>query len=217
MLTQQETSYLFPRLFLLATAQLVQQKNTPLIEFMRQKRAARSSSQRSASAGVLSSGKVCHSSVCSVWSCVCVLVTSWWNACPVWNLHTSCMSFAMSAFLTKRMSCRNLNLLSAKPSFQLWYPGGQRLKVISFSWSCIKSPSKCFSNTEPTTIIASRDEKRCNASVQWTRSVHSSSLRLSDQRRECHGWLLFFAVPALQPDRPAVVHRHPRKQRSAKR
>ena len=53
------------------------------------------------------------------------------------------------------------NPLSAKPSFQLWYPGGQRLKVISFSWSGVKSPSKCFSNTEPTTIIASRDEKRC--------------------------------------------------------
>ena len=56
-----------------------------------------------------------------------------------------------------------LNPLSAKPSFQLWYPGGQRLKVIFFSWSGVKSPSKCFSNTEPTTIIASRDEKRCNA------------------------------------------------------
>ena len=27
----------------------------------------------------------------------------------------------------------SLNPLSAKPSFQLWYPGGQRLKVISFS------------------------------------------------------------------------------------
>ena len=26
-----------------------------------------------------------------------------------------------------------INPLSAKPSFQLWYPGGQRLKVISFS------------------------------------------------------------------------------------
>ena len=26
-----------------------------------------------------------------------------------------------------------LNPLSAKQSFQLWYPGGQRLKVISFS------------------------------------------------------------------------------------
>ena len=61
------------------------------------------------------------------------------------------------------ISPRTLNPLSAKPSFQLWYPGGQRLKVISFSWSWVKSPSKCFSNTEPTTIIASRDEKRCNA------------------------------------------------------
>ena len=81
----------------------------------------------------------------------------------------------------------------------------------------VKSPSKCFSNKEPTTIIASRDKKRCNASVQWSRSVHSSSLRLSDQHRKCHGWLLFFAVPALQPDRPAAVHPRPRKQRSAKR
>ena len=114
-------------------------------------------------------------------------------------------------------SSRMFNPLSAKPSFQLWHPGGQRLKVISFSWSGVKLPSKCFSNTEPITIIASRDEKRCNASVQWTRSVHSSSLRLSDQHRKCHGWLLFFAVPALQPDRPAAVHPRPRKQRSAKR
>ena len=73
------------------------------------------------------------------------------------------------------------NPLSARPSFQLWYPGGQRLKVSSFSWSGVKSPSKCFSNTEPTTIIASRDEKRCNAPVQWTRLVHSSSLRLIAQ------------------------------------
>ena len=37
------------------------------------------------------------------------------------------------------------NPLSAKLSFQVWYPGGQRLKVISFSWSGVKSPSKCFS------------------------------------------------------------------------
>ena len=128
--------------------------------------------------------------------------------------------------LSKRSSAKRhtnalhllFNPLSAKPSFQLWYPGGQRLKVIFFSWSGVKSPSRCFSNTEPTTIIASRDEERCNASVQWTRSVHSSSLRLGDQHRKCHGWLLFFAVPALQPDRPAAVHpRGPRKQRSAKR
>ena len=90
--------------------------------------------------------------------------------------------------------------LSAKHSFQLWYPGGQRLKVISFSWFWVKSPSKCFSNTEPTTMIASRDEKRCNASVQWARLVHSRSLRLGDQHRKCHGWLLFFAVPDLHPD-----------------
>ena len=69
-----------------------------------------------------------------------------------------------------------INPLCAKQSFQLWYPGGQRLKVISFSWSWVKSPSKCFSYAEPTTIIASRDEKRCNASVQWTRLVHSRSL-----------------------------------------
>ena len=98
-----------------------------------------------------------------------------------------------------------INPLSAKPSFQLWYPGGQRLKVTSFSWSGVNSPPKCFSNTEPTTTIASRDEKRCNDSVQWTRSVHSSSLRLSDQHRKCHGWLFFFAVSALQPDCPAAT------------
>ena len=53
----------------------------------------------------------------------------------------------------------NLNPLSAKASFQLWHPGGQRLKVISFSWSAEKSSSRCFSNTEPTKIIASRDKK----------------------------------------------------------
>ena len=105
-----------------------------------------------------------------------------------------------------RENMKRFNPLSAKASFQLWYPGGQRLKVISFSWSGVKSPSKCFSNTEPTKIIASRDKKRCNASVQWARSVHSSLLRLSDQHRKCHGWLLFFAFPALQPDRPAAVH-----------
>ena len=61
----------------------------------------------------------------------------------------------------------NFNPLSAKLSFQVWYPGGQRLKVISFSWSGVKSLSKCFSNTESTTIIASRDEKRCYAAVEW--------------------------------------------------
>ena len=59
------------------------------------------------------------------------------------------------------------NPLSAKLSFQVWYPGGQRLKAISFSWSGVQSPSKCFSNTESTSIIASRDEKRCYAAVQW--------------------------------------------------
>ena len=90
-----------------------------------------------------------------VWSSLTRWVVFWWT------------------FLVHFFS-RKLNPLSAKPSFQLWYPGGQRLKVISFSWSGVKSPSKCFSNTEPTTIIASRDKKRCNASVQWTRSVHST-------------------------------------------
>ena len=88
-----------------------------------------------------------------------------------------------------------INPLSAKLSFQVWYLGGQRLKVISFSWSGVKSPSKCFSNAESTTIIASRDEKRCYAAVQWARSVHSSSLRFGDQHRKCHGWLLLFALP----------------------
>ena len=110
-----------------------------------------------------------------------------------------------------------LNPLGAKQSFQLWYPGGQRLKVISFSWSWVNSPSKCFSNAQPTTIIASRDEKRCNASVQWTRLVHSRSLRLGDQHRKCHGWLLFFAVPDLQPGQRATVQPHTGKQRIAKR
>ena len=103
------------------------------------------------------------------------------------------------------------NPLSAKLSFQVRYPGGQRLKVISFSWSGVKSPSKCFSNTEPSTIIASRDEKRCNASVQWTRSVHSSSLRLRLRwpTPEVSGWLLLFAVPALQPDWLTSNQAHP--------
>ena len=104
-----------------------------------------------------------------------------------------------------------------KHTFQLWYPGGQRSKVISFSWSWVKSPSNCFSNAEPSTIIASRDEKRCNASVQWTRLVHSRSLRLGDQHRKCHGWLLFFAVPDLHPDQRAAVQPHTGKQRIAKR
>ena len=120
----------------------------------------------------------------------------WWREFLEWNL---------------------INPLSAKQSFQLWYPGGQRLKVISFSWSWVKSPSTCFSNAEPTTIIASRDEKRCNASVQWTRLVHSRSLRLGDQHRKCHGWLLFFAVPDLHPDQRAAVQPHAGKKQIAKR
>ena len=66
-----------------------------------------------------------------------------------------------------------LSPLSARLSFQVWYLGGQRLEV-SFSWSGVKSSSKCFSNTKPTTINASPDEKRFNTAVQWTRSVHSS-------------------------------------------
>ena len=38
-------------------------------------------------------------------------------------------------FCAKKCTLRiyPINLLSAKPSFQLWYPGGQHLKVISFS------------------------------------------------------------------------------------
>ena len=130
-----------------------------------------------------------------------------------WKLFRRVQSF----WQQKSANSAPFNPLSAKLSFQVWYPGGQRLKVISFSWSGVKSPSKCFSNTEPTTTIASLDEKRCNAAVQWTRSVHSSSLRLGDQHRKCHGWLLLFAVSALQPDRPAAVHQRTRKQRSAKR
>ena len=80
----------------------------------------------------------------------------------------------------------SINPLSAKASFQLWYPGGQRLKVISFSSSGVKSPSKCFSNTEPTKIIASRDEKWCNVPVQWAQigalkfvTPQSSTLEMS--------------------------------------
>ena len=114
---------------------------------------------------------------------------SFWHGC--WKVKTQILPWTSN----KRtiLVIHHVHPLSAKPSCQLWYPGGQRLKTISFSWSGVKSPSKCFSNTGPTAIIASRDEKRCNAPVQWTRSVHSSSLRLSDQHRKCPGWLLFFA------------------------
>ena len=120
--------------------------------------------------------------------------------------HSSTIHYLKREFTVLQSS--HINPLSAKQSFQLRYPGDQRLKVISFSWSWVKSPSKCFSNAEPTTIIASRDEKRCNASVQWTRLVHSRSLRLGDQHRKCHGWLLFFAVPDLHPDQRAAVQPH---------
>ena len=79
--------------------------------------------------------------------------------------------------------------MSAKPSFQLWYPGGERLKVISFSWSWVKSPSKCFSNTEPTAIIASRDEKRCNAlssERDWcTRVRYASVINTGNVTDDC--------------------------------
>ena len=146
---------------------------------------------------------------CNMCKAIC-----WWY-CKI-KQQTLVVEFTESQCM-KICKTAAFNPLSAKPRFQLWYPGGQRLKVISFSWSGVKSPSKCFSNTEPTTIIASRDKKQCNASVQWTRSVHSSSLCLSDQHRKCHGWLLFSAFPALQPDRPAAEHPRPRKQRSAKR
>ena len=44
--------------------------------------------------------------------------------------------FSLSLSLSPCITCFSLNLLGAKQSFQLWYPGGQRLKVISFSWSC---------------------------------------------------------------------------------
>ena len=77
------------------------------------------------------------------------------------------------------MQLSDLNPLSAKPSFQLWYPGGQRLKVISFSWSRVKSPPKCFSNTEPTTIIASRDENGAmplSSERDWCTQVRYASV-----------------------------------------
>ena len=43
--------------------------------------------------------------------------------------------FDLSFALKKKRTLRiyPINPLSAKQSFQLWYPGGQRLKVISFS------------------------------------------------------------------------------------
>ena len=113
---------------------------------------------------------------------------------------------SLVAYCNRRNFRAWLNLVSAELSFQLWYPGGQRFKGISFSWSRVDSSSKCFSNTEPTTIIASRDEKRCNTSVQWTRLVHS--LRLGDQHWKCHGWLLFFAFCALQSDRLLQLYIH---------
>ena len=35
--------------------------------------------------------------------------------------------------VSRLLTLRFINLLSAEPSFYPWYPGGQRLKVISFS------------------------------------------------------------------------------------
>ena len=84
-----------------------------------------------------------------------------------------------------------INPLSAKLSFQLWYPDGQRLKVISLSWSGVKSPSKCFSNTEPTTIIASRVEKPYSAFRQkfpklWTSVAHSFLQQIAQNKNWAH-------------------------------
>ena len=109
------------------------------------------------------------------------------------------------------------NPLSAKLSFQVWYPGGQRLKVISFSWSGVKSPSKCFSNTESTTIIASRDEKRCYAAVQWNQIGALKFVTLRWPTPEVSRMTASLrSPPALQPDRPAAVRQRTRKQWSAK-
>ena len=82
-----------------------------------------------------------------------------------------------------RVLCRGffqlINARVRKPSFQLWYPGGQRLKVISFSLSGVKTPSKCFSTTEPTTIIASRDENGAmplSSEAEWCTEVRYTSV-----------------------------------------
>ena len=174
--------------------------------------------------------RVCVCVCVCVCACVCVRVCV--CVCVCWRCSTSfrpeqvqirsvktlrncfffcktvcCINKDVLTDLIQKVHKRKRNPLSAKLNFQLWYPGGQMqgLKVISFSWSGVKSPSKWFSSTEPRKIIASRDKKkRCNAPVQWTRSVHSSSFRLGDQHRKCHGWLLFFAFSTLQPNQPAL-------------
>ena len=61
----------------------------------------------------------------------------------------------------------------------------------------------CSSNTLPTKI-ASRDKKRCNASVHGTRLVHESSSRYANQHRKCNGSLFSSLVPTLQPHRLAA-------------
>ena len=112
----------------------------------------------------------------------CNFVVSWRIDLKFVALESWRVSFFNNvSFVAKRWGLKNHPRSLSQIYWGHWYPGGQRLKVISFSWSWVKSPSKCFSHAEPTTIIASRDEKRCNASVQWTRLVHSRPLRLTPE------------------------------------
>ena len=86
---------------------------------------------------------------------------------PRATIYRACASMERN-YTTKRKpgSGRPAVKITKRKETQLWYPGGQRLKVISFSRFGVKSPSTCFSYTEPTTIIASRDEKPDNTSLQ---------------------------------------------------
>ena len=101
----------------------------------------------------------------------------------------------------------------------LVYPGGQRLKVISFHliWARKILPSTVtFPTQNQQMIIASRDKKRCHASVQMSsdfsalKFVTTSMINTGNVTDDCFSSLF----PALQPDRLAAVH--PRSTKTGK-
>ena len=79
-----------------------------------------------------------------------------------------CAKFDSDKIYLGRAEEPHLNPLSAKQSFQLWYPGGQRLKMISFSWSGVKSPSTSSSNTEPIVRRPTSDFEKSVDIGGWT-------------------------------------------------
>ena len=112
----------------------------------------------------------------------------------------------------------SFNKLSAKLSFQLWYPGGKCLKVISLSWSWLKSPSKCFSNKKPSTIINFHHVTRNRTAPLASKTNWCTQVRYTRwPTLEMSRMTAFLRCPPLQSNRPAAVHPRTRKQRRAKR